>query len=163
MSVDKNPPKEDSEESMGSSPEGEAPAAPPQQQAENQQPKRKGGRKPVRQQEHCGQGRCPALSPWLASGQSQGSSSHPVIIPIAHGLGPYACAYANVIDRSTRRLRRGSKETAKHKRPSVSAGPSTSSSSRRPSELMNRTWPTSRLPIDMPPMSVSCCVTRTRY
>jgi len=47
MSVDKNPPKEDSEESMGSSPEGEAPAAPPQQQAENQQPKRKGGRKPI--------------------------------------------------------------------------------------------------------------------
>ncbi|KAK4249653.1 hypothetical protein C7999DRAFT_12551 [Corynascus novoguineensis] len=48
MSVDKkDPPKEDSEESMGSSPEGDAPAAPPQQPPENQQPKRKGGRKPI--------------------------------------------------------------------------------------------------------------------
>ncbi len=48
MSVDKNDPsKEDSEESMESSPEGDAPVAPPQQQAESQQPKRKGGRKPV--------------------------------------------------------------------------------------------------------------------
>ncbi|KAL2164039.1 hypothetical protein VTH06DRAFT_3253 [Thermothelomyces fergusii] len=48
MSVDKkDPPKEETEESMGSSPEGEAPAAPPQQQTENQQPKRKGGRKPI--------------------------------------------------------------------------------------------------------------------
>jgi hypothetical protein len=55
MSVDKNDPtKEDSEESMESSPEGEAPSAPPQQQTENQQPKRKGGRKPVRLQEPCG-------------------------------------------------------------------------------------------------------------
>lgn len=55
MSVDKkDPPKEDSEESMESSPEGEAPAAPPQQQVESQQPKRKGGRKPVRQQSSCG-------------------------------------------------------------------------------------------------------------
>lgn len=46
MSIDKlDPPKEESEESMGSSPEAEAPAtATPQ---ENQQPKRKGGRKPV--------------------------------------------------------------------------------------------------------------------
>jgi hypothetical protein len=76
MSVDKkSPPKEESEESMGSSPEGEAPAQPPAsaapaasstpaasndnnasgagvsaQQPENQQPKRKGGRKPVRYQ-----------------------------------------------------------------------------------------------------------------
>jgi hypothetical protein len=50
MSVDKkDPPKEDSEESMESSPEGEeVPSAPPAQHAENQQPKRKGGRKPVR-------------------------------------------------------------------------------------------------------------------
>jgi hypothetical protein len=48
MSVDKkDPPKEESEESMESSPEGEAPPAPPTQ-TENQQPKRKGGRKPVR-------------------------------------------------------------------------------------------------------------------
>ncbi|EGS20405.1 putative sequence-specific DNA binding protein [Thermochaetoides thermophila DSM 1495] len=73
MSVDKkSPPKEESEESMGSSPEGEAPAQPPAsaapaasstpaasndnnasgagvsaQQPENQQPKRKGGRKPI--------------------------------------------------------------------------------------------------------------------
>ncbi|AEO58143.1 hypothetical protein MYCTH_101394 [Thermothelomyces thermophilus ATCC 42464] len=48
MSVDKkDPPKEETEESMGSSPEGEVPAAPPQQQTENQQPKRKGGRKPI--------------------------------------------------------------------------------------------------------------------
>ncbi|KAK3905093.1 hypothetical protein C8A05DRAFT_13069 [Staphylotrichum tortipilum] len=48
MSVDKNDPsKEDSEDSMESSPEGDAPAAPPQQQAESQQPKRKGGRKPI--------------------------------------------------------------------------------------------------------------------
>ncbi|KAK3995968.1 hypothetical protein QBC44DRAFT_386985 [Cladorrhinum sp. PSN332] len=46
MSIDKNPPKEDTEDSMGSSPEAEmAPAAPAQ--AENQQPKRKGGRKPI--------------------------------------------------------------------------------------------------------------------
>ena len=50
MSVDKkDPPKEDSEESMESSPEGEeVPSAAPAQHAENQQPKRKGGRKPVR-------------------------------------------------------------------------------------------------------------------
>ncbi len=49
MSVDKNDPsKDDSEDSMESSPEGEVPPAPAQQQAENQQPKRKGGRKPVR-------------------------------------------------------------------------------------------------------------------
>jgi hypothetical protein len=48
MSVDKkDPTKEDSEESMDSSPEGDAAPAPPQQPSENQQPKRKGGRKPV--------------------------------------------------------------------------------------------------------------------
>ncbi|KAH6624214.1 hypothetical protein B0J18DRAFT_171173 [Chaetomium sp. MPI-SDFR-AT-0129] len=48
MSVDKkDPSKDDSEESMESSPEGEVPSAPPQQQAESQQPKRKGGRKPI--------------------------------------------------------------------------------------------------------------------
>ncbi|KAK4155183.1 hypothetical protein C8A00DRAFT_42149 [Chaetomidium leptoderma] len=47
MSVDKKDPKEDSEDSMESSQEGEAPPAPPQQQTENQQPKRKGGRKPI--------------------------------------------------------------------------------------------------------------------
>ncbi|KAK3302567.1 uncharacterized protein B0T15DRAFT_562471 [Chaetomium strumarium] len=48
MSVDKkDPSKDDSEDSMESSPEGEAPPAPPQQPAENQQPKRKGGRKPI--------------------------------------------------------------------------------------------------------------------
>ncbi|KAK4240575.1 hypothetical protein C8A03DRAFT_41893 [Achaetomium macrosporum] len=48
MSVDKkDPTKDDSEESMESSPDGEAPPAPPQQPAENQQPKRKGGRKPI--------------------------------------------------------------------------------------------------------------------
>jgi len=46
MSVDKHDPtKDDSEESMESSPEGEAPPAATAQ--ENQQPKRKGGRKPV--------------------------------------------------------------------------------------------------------------------
>jgi len=46
MSVDKHDPtKDDSEESMESSPEGEAPPAATTQ--ENQQPKRKGGRKPV--------------------------------------------------------------------------------------------------------------------
>ncbi|SPQ22702.1 1ebd752f-bab6-494b-a9a2-7fbaa6453d8a [Thermothielavioides terrestris] len=48
MSVDKkDPTKEDSEESMDSSPEGDAAPAPPLQQSENQQPKRKGGRKPI--------------------------------------------------------------------------------------------------------------------
>ncbi len=47
MSVYKqDPTKEDSEESMESSPEGEAPPAATTHQ-ENQQPKRKGGRKPV--------------------------------------------------------------------------------------------------------------------
>ncbi|KAK4231530.1 hypothetical protein QBC38DRAFT_354265 [Podospora fimiseda] len=46
MSIDKNPPKDDTEDSMDSSPEGDmAPVAPAQ--AENQQPKRKGGRKPI--------------------------------------------------------------------------------------------------------------------
>lgn len=46
MSVDQqDPAKDDSEESMGSSPEGEAPPATATQ--ENQQPKRKGGRKPI--------------------------------------------------------------------------------------------------------------------
>lgn len=48
MSVDKkDPSKDDSEDSMESSPEGEVPSAAPAQHAENQQPKRKGGRKPV--------------------------------------------------------------------------------------------------------------------
>ncbi|KAK4106185.1 hypothetical protein N658DRAFT_482110 [Parathielavia hyrcaniae] len=49
MSVDKkDPSKEDSEDSMESSPEGEIPAVPLQQQADSQQqPKRKGGRKPI--------------------------------------------------------------------------------------------------------------------
>lgn len=47
MSIDKKDPvKEDSEESIGSSPEGEEGQANPTQ--ETQQPKRKGGRKPVR-------------------------------------------------------------------------------------------------------------------
>jgi hypothetical protein len=92
----------------------------------------------------------------LPLGKVKGLRSIFVIIPIAHA------AFANVTVRSTRRLRRGSKETAKHKRPSVSAGPSTSSNSRRPSEPMSKTWPTSRLLIDMLPMSVSCCATRTR-
>jgi hypothetical protein len=48
MSVDKQDPTKDdrdSEDSMGSSPEGEAPPVTTTQ--ENQQPKRKGGRKPV--------------------------------------------------------------------------------------------------------------------
>lgn len=46
MSVDKqDPTKDDSEDSMGSSPEGEAPPVTATQ--ENQQPKRKGGRKPI--------------------------------------------------------------------------------------------------------------------
>ncbi|KAK0645851.1 hypothetical protein B0T16DRAFT_457842 [Cercophora newfieldiana] len=46
MSVDKqDPSKDDSEDSMGSSPEGEAPPVTATQ--ENQQPKRKGGRKPI--------------------------------------------------------------------------------------------------------------------
>lgn len=40
--------------------------------------------------------------------------------------------------RSTRHLRNGSKETAKLRRPSESAGLSTSSSSRRPSELTSK-------------------------
>jgi hypothetical protein len=72
MSVDKkDASKEDSEDSMGSSPEGDAPAAPPQQQAENQQPKRKGGRKPVRCKGFAG--RCPAFSlACLWAGRSQG-------------------------------------------------------------------------------------------
>ena len=47
MSIDdKNPVKDDSEESVGSSPEGEAGPSTNNTQ-ENQQPKRKGGRKPV--------------------------------------------------------------------------------------------------------------------
>jgi hypothetical protein len=45
MSIDNNDPiKEDSDESLGSSPEAEQPT---QNAQENQQPKRKGGRKPV--------------------------------------------------------------------------------------------------------------------
>ena len=47
MSIDsKNPVKDDSEESVGSSPEGE-PGPANNTTQENQQPKRKGGRKPV--------------------------------------------------------------------------------------------------------------------
>ena len=50
MSIDQNvPPKEDSEESMRSSPEDEQTAVPmTSAPPEPQQPKRKGGRKPVR-------------------------------------------------------------------------------------------------------------------
>jgi hypothetical protein len=47
MSIDKlDPTKDESEDSMDSSPEGDAPPTATTQ--ENQQPKRKGGRKPVR-------------------------------------------------------------------------------------------------------------------
>jgi hypothetical protein len=47
MSIDKKDPvKDDSEESVGTSPEADAPATTAPQ--ENQAPKRKGGRKPVR-------------------------------------------------------------------------------------------------------------------
>ncbi|KAK1756268.1 hypothetical protein QBC47DRAFT_401163 [Echria macrotheca] len=48
MSVDKqDPTKEESDESMESSPEGEAPPVANNTTQENQQPKRKGGRKPI--------------------------------------------------------------------------------------------------------------------
>jgi len=52
MSIDKQDPtkeERESDDSMGSSPEGEAPTTAAAQ--ENQQPKRKGGRKPVRRKQ----------------------------------------------------------------------------------------------------------------
>src|SRR5690242_7623774 len=127
MSVDKKDPKEDSEDSMESSPEGEAPPAPPQQQTENQQPKRKGGRKPVRRGDFCG-----------FVGRFSTPSCRRIVFFYVHLENSrtrplLAHPYANTNARSTRHPRKGSNETAKPRRPFESAGPSTSSNSKRPS------------------------------
>lgn len=162
MSIDKqNPTKEEREsereDSMDSSPEGEAPAATNTAQ-ENQQPKRKGGRKPVSPKTQTWEiPYIPAPSAFSPLGQHHHATclscfrsrvpAAPVIIillPVTNMMT--ACRYMQL-------LRRGSRGIARLRRLFASDGPSTSSSSRRLSVPTSKTWPTFRLLTDMRPTS----------